>query len=331
MGNILIYTTEQIEKIAQNYLLLTAKGFLRIEKFIKIFTYKNQMSFNGQESIEVRVKVTTKLGKVYTEKVYIHPNIDTPYKDLYSSVTGYGYSHKKVSELLDMDLLPNTVFEKSFEEAVAENNKKEAEMKHRNFISNLVSELNYNIKQNRKPTAAKRSYKKYTIEQLQDALPELNETQQKYLMRIIQEFNIESNPKETIKQFIASFVGAKKELFEQLEKSFEENEKILFTNSMKWFANLKIYQDLTEAQLKKEVEYYIEMQKWNLFKSAAKYLTHLDIKTCENILFNNTHNGFEGEWRLTMVDGSFKIFSTHTIIAEGLIQRAHYRYLVHLS
>lgn len=324
---ILGYTTEQIETIVHNYLIISSKNFLRVEKFIKIFSYVNPLGINQPnkpESIEVRVKTTNAFGKVKTEKIYIHPQ-----NGEYSCVVGYEYSHMKLNELLNMEALPNTVFEKSFEETIAENQKKEAEFKHKEFISKLGLELNYNIKQCRKPSASKRSYKKYTIEQLQESLPELTEPQQEYLNAIIHEFNVETQPKQTLKQFIASFTGAKKELFEQLEKSFEEKEKIFLGKVITWFT--AEYKHLTEVMIQKEAEYYVEIQKWNLFKAASKYLAPYDVKECLNTYFRSTDNGFEGQWLLTMSDGSTKHFETKTIIAEGLIQKAHYRYISNLK
>jgi hypothetical protein len=126
-------------------------------------------------------------------------------------------------------------------------------------------------------------------------------------------------------------VGAKKELFTQLEKSFEEKEKIFLGKVLIWFADMDEYKHLNEEDLKKEALYYVETQKWNLFRAAAKYLASYDIKIYKNMYFRSMNNGFEGQWLLTMVDDSTKYFETKTIIAEGLIQRAHYRYLVHLK
>lgn len=71
---ILGYTTEQIEVITHNYLIISSKNFIRVDKFIKIFSYVNPLGINQlnkPESIEVRVKTTNAFGKVKTEKVYI--------------------------------------------------------------------------------------------------------------------------------------------------------------------------------------------------------------------------------------------------------------------
>lgn len=323
MESILGYTTEQIEKIAHNYLILSSEGFLRVEKFIKMFSFSNYLTF-GKEAIEVRVKVTNAYGKTSTIKVYIHAQSDYP------SVTGYEYCRKTPTEFLEMELLPNTEFKVSFEEAIAERDKKNEESKHKSFVDKLKSELNYNIKQNRKATAAKRSYKKYTPEQLEEVLHELTDIQQNYLQKIVYELRMEDAPKQTVKQFIASFTGAKKELFEAIEKSIEEREKIFFENILNWFRTDKDYSHMTEAQLIKETEQYVEMQKWNLFKAVANRLSSLDIATTLNTYFKSTNNGFEGEWSLTLIDGTKRQFTTKTIIAQGLIQRAHYRYLSHL-
>lgn len=331
MENILGYTIEQIEKMTQNYLLSVSEGFIRIEKFIKMFAYTNTMSFNNQESIEVRVKVTTEFGKIYTEKVFIHPNKDTPYKDIHASIVGYGFKHKKLSEMLEMDLIPNTVFTKSFEEAKRENDELEAKRKHRDFVNKISMELNYNIKQKRKATAAKRSYKKYSVEQLEEILPDLTDVQQNYLQQIIEALKSEDTPKQTIKQYIATFTGVKRYLFEEIEKSFEAHEEKIFNNVLLWLKTDKDSQHLTEAQMILEAQKYIENQKWNLFKAVVNYLGNLDIINTKNIYFRNTNNGFEGEWILTLSDGSIKDFTTKSIIAEGLIQRAHYRYLINLK
>ncbi len=191
--------------------------------------------------------------------------------------------------------------------------------------------MNYNIKQQRSPKAAKRSYTKYSIEKLESLLPNLTESQQEYLRLIIDAIQTGDDPKLLLSNYIAKLTGAKKELIQQIEATFKEREELIYGKVIHWFKNDKNFNHLNEEQIIKEAKNYIEMQKWNLFRSIHNYLGKLDIVKTKNTRFQNTQNGFEGDWTLTLQDGTTKFFETKSIIAEGLIQRAHYRYLINLK
>lgn len=322
MENVLNFTGAEIEKITQNYLMSVSNGHIKILKFIKAFSF---ISLTNNQAIEVHVKVINRFGKKTTEKIYI---VDTPD---FSNVSGYDFIRKSPLELLNMDLLPNTEFTMSFEDAIAERNVIESLRKHKEFISNIARELDYNIRQKRKPSASKRSYKKYDIEKLESILDELSTTQQNYLLSVIDALRSDEMPKQTVKQFIASFTGVKKELLEAIELSFLEAQQYSFDKYIEYLKTEDMFKDATVEVLNKEAFDYIEMQKWNLFKAVLNYLNNLDITRFETIRIANRHNGFEGDWKLFCSDGSIKYFETKTIIAGGNIQRLHYRYLVNLS
>lgn len=316
-------TTEDLQKIAQNYILSVTSN-IQVLSFAK---HKIEYYINKPSLFIIGVRCIYNFGKKETIKVYIHSTYNN--SDLIGDVTGIDFNRKKAYDLINIDLIQNPIFLKSFEEIQQERKQSEEKYQHEKFIDELKKQINYNLKQKRSPKASKISYIKHGIEKLENAITELNEEQQIFLASVIDEINSVDRPKQTIKEFIASFFGAKREIFEQLESTFSQNENKIRDNYSKW---LKKNDDkITDKEVNKLVEYYTENQKWNLFKSVVKYLNNLEIKSCENLLFNNTNNGFEGTWKLILQDDSIKFFNTHTIIAEGLIQRAHYRYLINLK
>jgi len=346
------YTEEELLKCVNNY-LLTVYGNISILKINK-FKYSNQHNYKLAE-------VTVKYINIDTEQIISDKISFIAYDEDFAKYNGaddvvvaqnMGYDRKgrkTVEELLGMDLIPNNTVDSSLldkdkqKEILAKQKAKIAEFnkrcKHEELIKKLQQDINYNIKQRRTPKAAKRSYTKYSIEDLYSYFEELTEEQRDYLQLVIDEIEKDELPKQTVSQKISSYRGAKNAFLLELEKTFEADAKKVYDS---YLADLKSKQEdlkrkyetypiVNIKRLEEEAEYYVEIQKFKLFKAVFDIVDKLNIIEVEKLRFKQGAMGFEGTWKFTLEDGSTKLFSTKSIIASGSIQRMHYRYLSKIS
>ena len=170
-------TSEQIEKIANNYILSVSDGYVQFLGISKITN--TTTNYLGNPMIEVRTKLINKFGKKINNDIYILLNSN--------EISGYfdNYERRNIVDMLSMEKIDNKEFELSFEDAIIERDKREAIYKHNKFVESIKSLIKYNLKQRRKASASKRSYKKYGVEKLESILPELSDIEQNYLQQII--------------------------------------------------------------------------------------------------------------------------------------------------
>ena len=327
-------TDEQIFTASKNFILNKMSGYYQVLKMTKYSTDKFINYYEGIDSfIVANIRVINKFGKKITIKVNIYPEmVENVYINTPHRVTTHSdglWLDSKYNEVIDLGL-ENVDFEDDFETAIIKRDEKIAESKRRDTIKKLQGDLNWNIKQFRSYKAAKRSYAKYDMEDLRDFMIDLTEPQQVYLKGIIEALNEAPEP-TTTEQYLSLLTGAKKEIFIQLEKSFEENEETAFNNVLSWMKKEEGYSMYSEVRLNDLAKEYVQGQKMKLFFSAGKHLNNLDITGVEKLTFNSHDNGFEGSWKITLEDNTTRVFSTNTIIASGYIQRMHYRYLSKLS
>ena len=346
------YTEEELLKCVNNY-LLTVYGNISILKINK-FKYSQQHNYKLAEVTVKYINIDTE--SIISDKIsFIAYDEDfAKYNGADDAVVAYNMGfgrngRKTVEELLGMDLIPNNTVDSSLldkdkqKEILAKQKAEIAEFnknyKHKELIKNLQRDINYNIKQSRSPKGAKRSYTKYSIDDLYSYFEELTEEQRNYLQLVIDEIEKDELPKETVSQKISKYRGVKNTFLLELEKTFEAESKVVYDSCL---ADLKAkqedlkrkYKTYTSVDIKSleaEAEYFVEVQKFKLFKAVFDIVDKLDIVEVEKLRFKQTPNGFEGTWKFTLEDGSTKMFSTKSIIASGSIQRMHYRYLSKIS
>lgn len=69
-----------------------------------------------------------------------------------------------------------------------------------------------------------------------------------------------------------------------------------------------------------------------LIATINKKLKGLDVKSLEELFVRQGQQGFEGEWIVTLGDGTKRLFEAKSIYAGGYnIQRFHFRYLTYLK
>jgi hypothetical protein len=331
-------TEEQIFSASKNAILNHIQGYYQILKMTKWVNEEYQQHYYEgiKNFITANIRVVDKFGKKKTLKVNIHPTMDKDtgmFTNTPNTVSCYSDSlwlNAKFNEVIDLEL-ENVEFEDDFETAIAKRDEAIAESKRQDTLKKLKGDLNWNIKQRRSYKASKRTYAKYDMEDLLEFMVDLDENQREYLEGVIEAMNEKEEPK-TVKAYLDSLVGAKREIFTQLEETFKESEEKVLANVIKWLTNeYKEMSFMTDERIEKEAKDYVEIQKMKLFYNAGKHLNNLDITSVEKQKFNYTSNGFEGTWKVNLEDGSSKIFETKSIIAGGYIQRMHYRYLSHLS
>jgi hypothetical protein len=339
------YNEEELLKCVNNY-LLTVYDNISILKINK-FKYSRQHNYKLAE-------VTVKYIKIDTEQIVSDKISFIAYDEDFAKFNGaedvvvaynMGFDRKgrkTVEELLGMDLIPNNTVDSSLldkdkqKEILAKQKADNAEYnknyKHSQLIKKLQSDINYNIKQRRTPKAAKRSYTKYSIEDLYSYFEELTEEQRDYLQLVIDEIEKDELPKETVSQKISKYRGVEKFFLLELEKTFETDAKKVYDSCLSdLIKKYEKYPSVNIERLETEAEYFVEVQKFKLFRAVFNIVDDLNIVKVVKLRFINHPNGFQGTWEFTLEDGSTKLFSTKSIIASGSIQRMHYRYLSNIS
>jgi hypothetical protein len=333
-------TKEQVIKIATNYALSATRC-----QVLKITKY--EINENGVAIVNVRC--VNKDGEKMTIKTYIGDH----------SVSGMGGLYERSEDMLNAEIENRDfgiVEEKSgkvklSKEEVAANKLKgqqekaaEKEKKAFNdFVKDIQGSVNYAMNPKRTYTyqksstikaGAKRSIKRHGVEKLESIIHLLDQTAQDFVQECINEILEKEGNEQLMKDIVnrtKKFTPALESVLDQIEESVKGFEQQIYVKALDWFAIDENGRVLSKEQLEAEAKRYVEHQKARLMYAAVRYLGGLDIKTIDAANIRNHTNGFEGVWKLTLADGSKKTFRTHTIIAEGYVQRAHYRYLVNLS
>lgn len=339
------YTEEELLKCVNNY-LLTVYDNISILKINK-FKYSQQHNYKLAEVTVKYINIDTE--SIISDKIsFIAYDEDfAKYNGADDAVVAYNMGfgrngRKTVEELLGIDLIPNNTVDSSLldkdkqKEILAQQKAETAEYnkryKHNQLIKKLQQDINYNIRQRRTPKAAKRSYTKYSIEDLYSYFEELTEEQREYLQLVIDEIEKDELPKETVSQKISKYRGVKNSFLLELEKTFEADAKKVYDSCLSGLIKkYEKYPSMDIKRLEEEAEYFIEVQKFKLFRAVFDIVDKLDIVKVDKLDFSYHPNGFEGTWKFTLEDGSTKLFSTKSIIASGSIQRMHYRYLSKIS
>jgi hypothetical protein len=328
------YTQEEISKIATNYVLDTTHT-----QVLKIT--RSEINENGVAIVNVRCygKFTGK----FTTKVYIAidgcVSGDYGYRKVESLLTGE-YENPDLGGLEKQPKLSKE--EKAELKAKADAEKAIAKEKKvfEDFVKSVQGNVNYVTGRkfgrngSQRIAGVKRSIKRHGVEKLESILSLLDETAQNFVQTCINEIL----EKEETADLLTSIVNRTKKfspvlegVLDQIENSVKEFEDVVYENILKWIRSDKDHAHYSTERQTELAKDYVLNQKARLMYAAVRYLGGLDIKEVANSTIRNHRNGFEGTWVLTLADGSTKIFNTNTIIAEGYIQRPHYRYLVNLK
>jgi hypothetical protein len=333
---------EEIIKIATNYVLCVSSGqVLKITKWL----------INEHGVALVNVRCISKIGERFTIEVIVTDDV----------VSGLGGFYRKTEELLVLEPInPDYGFvdaktsklKISPEELAAnklkQQQEKEAEKKKKafdDFVKDIQGNVDYALdpkkiirwgysKASSVRAGAKRSIKRHSVEKLESIIELLDEKAQKFVQECIDEIMQKADTAQAMVDILSrkkEFSPAVESVLDQIELSVEKFENAIYTKALEWFAIDPNGRVLSKEQLEKEAKDYVDNQKARLMYAAVRYLGDLDITSLDNSSIRNHHNGFEGIWKLTLADGTRKTFRTHTIIAEGHVQRAHYRYIVNLS
>lgn len=101
----------------------------------------------------------------------------------------------------------------------------------------------------------------------------------------------------------------------------------------KWFHDPKlIYGGSIQSRLDKLVEEYQRTNRMKLSSALEAKLGDLPLKSIDEVRSKISRQGIEGEYLITLEDGTTGKFSTRSIAAGGhTIQRYHFRYLMKLD
>jgi hypothetical protein len=331
----------QFEKVATNFILSTTE--YQVLKITKSFVNENAVAI-------VNVRCVNKNGEKLTIKVYVNAH---------NVCADRGFEYKRTDELLNAELenrsfsfVEGASVKVSKEEIVAAKEKEKqekAEAKAKKEFDDFVHDIKCNVRNAQDPkylmrwgyqkaasvkAGAKRSIKRHGIEKLESIMQLLDEKEQSFVQECIAEIEEKEGNEQLMKDIVSrtrKFTPALESVLDQIEASVKGFENQIYTLALKWFAIDQNGRELSKEETEKEAQFYVEMQKARLMYAAVRYLGGLDITSIDNSNITDHRNGFEGVWTLTLADGSKKTFRTHTIIAEGYVQRAHYRYLVNLS
>jgi hypothetical protein len=329
-----MYTKEQAIAIATNYVLSVSR--LQVLKITKY-----EVNVHGVPIVNVRC--VTKSGDKTTVKVHIS----------YGVVGGFGGFYKNAEEMLtavcvnpNYDFVVGGVVKLSTSEKqeLVEKERIAKEEKKRQdafdaIVKRIQGEVDYAKKHRnthksaRLVSTSKRVIKRYGIDVLESVIEHLDEPAQTTVQQCIEEMLQDANTKKLmdgIKQRTIKFSPALEGILDQIEGSIGTFEEGVKERVLSWMRVDKQYCDFSKERLEKEADDYIENQKAKLMYAAVRYLSELDITSVDNNTIRNHRNGFEGIWNITLSDNTKKVFETKTIVAEGYIQRAHYRYLTHL-
>jgi hypothetical protein len=326
------YTQEEINKIATNYVLdVTTSQVLKITR--------STINENGVGIVNVRAM--GKNGLTYTIKVYVSNDV----------VSGFGGIYRQSDIMLQLEIenrnlgiveLKLSKEEKAELKAKADAEKLIAKEKKafEDFVKDVQGNVNYITRNtfsrngSQRIAGVKRSIKRHGVEKLESIISLLDENAQNFVQTCINEIL----EKEETADLLTSVVNRTKKfskvlegVLDQIEESVKTFEGSVYTNVLKWMQSDKDHAHYTAERIEELAKSYVINQKARLMYAAVRYLGDLDISSVSNSTIRNHRNGFEGTWVLELANGTTKVFTTNTIIAEGYVQRAHYRYLVNLK
>lgn len=325
-------TPEQAARIATNYILHTTSD----TQVLKVL--KHELNEYGVDI--VRVRCINNLGKKTTKLVYIYTknHAGEPLAETRIDGCDYFFGDRLTVEEYDAMALTNPVFGTIEEETAKENEAQRVAAEkqgEREFQHALVClENDYKRAQQRHTIGQfEKSLYRMGTEKLENVLSFVSDAVQPLVQRALTYLAEKNQHKELVRSITnrtIRFAPVVEGILTQIEESIASFEQEVYD---KVLACIKEDEqpNFSLRTPEQEAKQYVQDQKMRLIVAAVNHLQHLNIVSAENTYIRNQRNGFEGMWVLTLADGSTKTFSTNTIIAEGQIQRAHYRYLTNLK